>query len=71
METFESRIWCTCGQLLLSQIGDGFVVTMDERRVWMRRKTDAFKCGACARRYELGDLAEFAPAIPDTPLSNP
>ena len=58
MENFEFQIWCSCGQILLSEVGDGFVVMPDQKRVWLRRKSDAVRCESCARKYQLAELQE-------------
>jgi hypothetical protein len=69
MDMYAPQIWCSCGQLILSEIGDGFVVTPDRRQVWMRRRTDAFKCDGCGHRYDFFDLQQISPVADENASS--
>ena len=47
---------CICGRHLIEEVGDGYVLTPDQEKKWMRRRTDAMACPACGRKYGLEDL---------------
>lgn len=52
-------ISCTCEQPLASEVGEGFVVTLEEERRWMRRRTDLLVCSECGVSYRLVDLVSL------------
>ena len=60
--------WCSCGLLIASGVGDGFVITPEGKILWMRRRSDTFSCTDCGRTYGLMELA----AVSGQPiLANP
>lgn len=56
--------FCICGAHLVDEVGDGYVLTPDQQRRWMRRRTDAIGCGACGRRYTIEDLRSMVQPPP-------
>lgn len=52
-------IRCRCERPLVSDVGDGFVVTVDQERLWMRRRTDVLDCPDCHTSYRLLDLVNL------------
>lgn len=64
-------IACVCGHHVANEVREGFVITADERRKWMRRRADNLECPKCGRIYVLWQLIELATAqasrsMPDT-----
>lgn len=51
-------IWCSCGELIAEKLGDGFLVTKDDQKRWMRRRADRFPCPNCATIFDLGELTQ-------------
>jgi hypothetical protein len=51
---------CSCGQLILAEVGEGWVLTSDGNRRWMRRRSDFFQCPACGARYSLPQILALA-----------
>ena len=47
---------CSCGADILSNVGQGFIITPEHRVVWMRRRRDTYTCQDCGRMYELSEL---------------
>lgn len=60
----QHMVWCTCGEIILAFVGEGFVITLDDERRWMRRRSDLFYCHSCGRRHALSDLKDLALAGP-------
>lgn len=54
---------CTCGKLLLADVGVGFVVMPEGHHRWMRRRSDTLICAFCGVRYTISDLKDL-PASP-------
>ena len=54
---------CLCGELIINEIGEGFVVTVDDEQRWMRRRSDSFVCQGCRRTYVLNTLRTMASPI--------
>lgn len=59
IEPDHQMVWCTCGEIVLASLGDGFVITIDRERRWMRRRSDFIECRNCRRRYVFSDLQEL------------
>jgi hypothetical protein len=57
---------CSCGADILSNVGQGFIITPEHRSVWMRRRSDTYSCPDCGRMYEMNELmAVVRAAHPD------
>lgn len=50
-------VLCSCGTPVVSGVGEGFVVTPENERRWMRRRSDFFTCAGCSRRWIFAELA--------------
>lgn len=55
-------IRCRCDRPLVSDVGEGFVITLEEERLWMRRRTDALDCPDCHTSYRFLDLVNLQTA---------
>lgn len=49
-------LWCLCGQPIVNELGHDFVVTIEDTKKWLRRRSDAITCALCGQRYDLGGL---------------
>lgn len=49
-------IACICGQPVAARLGDGYVITLEERMRWMRRRSDILLCPACGRTWRLPEI---------------
>lgn len=47
---------CRCGRALVSEIGQGYVVTASLELRWLRRRNDALVCENCGASYDFGAL---------------
>jgi hypothetical protein len=47
---------CSCGADILSNLGQGFIITSERRIVWMRRRSDTYSCPDCGRMFDLDEL---------------
>ena len=59
-------IWCSCGELIIDEIGDGFVITPKADRKWLRRRSDYFQCPHCERRFVFEDLKQLTHTAPSS-----
>ena len=51
---------CRCGQALVSEIGQGYIVTAALEFLWLRRRSDALVCETCGASYDLKDLTAMS-----------
>lgn len=64
-------IACVCGHHIANEVREDSVLTANDRRKWMRRRSDTLECPQCGRIYVLWQLIELAGAqesssMPDT-----
>ena len=58
---------CSCGAVILTKVGQDFIITPERRIVWMRRRSDTYSCLDCGRMYDFAELmAVVAPSIAAT-----
>lgn len=55
-------IWCSCGELIAEEVGDGFLVINRDEKRWMRRRADRIRCPSCAAIFDLGELTQLVSA---------
>lgn len=53
---------CSCGASLFSEVGAGFIISPEEKLLWMRRRSDSLVCSGCGQRYLLTALVQLVDA---------
>jgi len=55
-------IWCSCGELIAEDLGEGYLVMKDEGRRWMRRRADRVSCPNCNTTFDFRELSGLVSA---------
>jgi len=59
------QVLCECGEVLVSDVDEKGVTTVDGTYILFQRKTDFVACASCMRSYPVRDLLPSRPTPAD------